>query len=50
MLNIHSHLSKNEVIGFLGGFSFESKDNKYKCINICLITFYSFINSLSLSL
>ena len=28
ILNVHSHLSKNEVIGFLGGFCFESKTNQ----------------------
>mmetsp|Transcript_18442 Transcript_18442/g.17563 ORF Transcript_18442/g.17563 Transcript_18442/m.17563 type:complete len:247 (+) Transcript_18442:666-1406(+) len=34
ILNIHSHLSKNEVIGYLGGFCFDTKDNSQKYILI----------------
>lgn len=31
MLNVHSHLSEFEVIGFLGGYCFDSKKTKKKC-------------------
>ena len=31
MLNVHSHLSEFEVIGFLGGHYFESTKSKKKC-------------------
>ena len=31
MLNVHSHLSEFEVIGFLGGYCFESKNSNQKC-------------------
>jgi hypothetical protein len=40
MLNIHSHLSKNEVIGFLGGSCYEvmgssKKSKSIICFNSC---------------
>lgn len=31
MLNIHAHLSEYEVIGYLGGFCFDSKTSSTKC-------------------
>ncbi|TNV85286.1 hypothetical protein FGO68_gene10664 [Halteria grandinella] len=34
MLNVHSHLSEFEVIGFLGGYCLDSKDSQHKYLLI----------------